>query len=195
MKATAGETVTPMRFAPVIRLNESGQRETARMRWGFIDERSKEPMARPRHMHARAETIDRLPTFSAAFAHRRGIVAVNTFNVGEEVSPRKTIQHVLTPRDRKPIGLVAIWEAVKVGDAELLTFVMVTTAPKELIGSVTDRMPAVIPPEHWDTWLGGPREEAKALLVPYAGELDMALQPKAPPRPRGYPQSPAARLV
>jgi putative SOS response-associated peptidase YedK len=30
------ETVTPMRDALVIRLSEAGQRETKRMRWGFV---------------------------------------------------------------------------------------------------------------------------------------------------------------
>jgi hypothetical protein len=36
----------------------------------------------------------------------------------------------------------------------LLTFAMVTVAANKLIGEITDRMPAVIPPEHWGTWLG-----------------------------------------
>ena len=32
----AAETVTPMRFANVISLTREGQREVARMRWGFV---------------------------------------------------------------------------------------------------------------------------------------------------------------
>ena len=49
-------------------------------------------------------------------------------------------------------------------------------------------MPAVIPPEHWATWLGeepASAEDLKAILVPYAGELDMRQQMRAekPPRP------------
>ncbi len=74
-----------MRAAHVIRLNENGARETVPMRWGFIDRASVAPFARSRHMHARGETVDRLPTFAAAIAHRRGLVAVKTFNVGEEI--------------------------------------------------------------------------------------------------------------
>jgi putative SOS response-associated peptidase YedK len=193
----APETVTPMRSAHVIRLNEVGKRETVPMRWGFIDRASATPFARPRHMHARGETVDRLPTFAAAFAHRRGLVAVKTFNVGEEVTPKKTVQHVLTPRDGRPIGLAVIWERVAGLDGQpLLTFVMVTTPPNDLIARVTDRMPAVIPPEHWGTWLGesgASPADAKALLVPHAGELDMALQPKPTAKPRAggqYPHSP-----
>jgi hypothetical protein len=69
------------------------------MRWGFADARAKTPLERPRHMHARAETIDRLPTFADAFAHARGLVPVKTFKVGEELPNGRVKQWVITPRD------------------------------------------------------------------------------------------------
>jgi len=77
-------TSTPMRLAHIIRLAADGRREAVPMRWGFVDHH---PGACdiPKHMHARAETIDRLPTFSAAFAERRAILLVGSFNEGEEV--------------------------------------------------------------------------------------------------------------
>ena len=59
---------TPMRFASVIRLDAEGKRESIPMRWGFAERRAKTPMERPKHMHARSETIDTLPTFADAFA-------------------------------------------------------------------------------------------------------------------------------
>jgi putative SOS response-associated peptidase YedK len=177
------QMVTPMRFAWVITRGEDGARQTLPMRWGFIDRWSKTPLNRPRHMHARAETIDRLPSFAAAFAHRRGLVCVRSFNVGQDVGSR-TIQHVLTSRDALPLAIAVVWEQVQGPDGEpLLTFVMVTTPPSGLVGQVTDRMPAIVSPEHWATWLGetdAPAEEVKALLVPYPRALDMVLQPKAP---------------
>jgi putative SOS response-associated peptidase YedK len=76
---------TPMRFARVIRLGADGRHETVPIRWGFADARAKTPLKRPRHVHARAATIDRLPTFADAFAHERGLVLVKTFNAGEEL--------------------------------------------------------------------------------------------------------------
>jgi putative SOS response-associated peptidase YedK len=173
------ETVTPMRDARAIRLDVAGRREVGGMRRGWPDRWSKTPMDRPKHMHAKSETIDRLPTFAASFAARRGIVAVKTFNIGEEVG-KKVVQHVLSPPDGKPLGIAMIWDEVPTKDGELIpAFVMVTTAPNDLIGSVTDRMPAIIPPEQWGVWLsetGAPMEEVKAIPMPYRGGLDMALQ-------------------
>ena len=191
------ETFTPMRDARVIRLTEAGKPEFVSMRWGWPDRWTQIPVDRPKHMHAKGETVDALPTFRDSFAVRRGILPVRTFNVGEEVG-KKVIQRVLTPRDGKPLGIAVIWDMVPNRDGVLIeAFVMVTTEPNALIKTVTDRMPAILPPEQWGVWLGvthAPLSEVKALLVPYAGTLDMTLQPKAPARPRGNPHAPEPML-
>ncbi len=95
---------TPMRFANIIRLNSAGEREVVPMRWGFAGKGDKNP-AQPKHMHARCETVDRLPTFADAFARGRGILVVHTFNEGEELPNGKTKQWVITPKDGKPISI------------------------------------------------------------------------------------------
>ncbi len=139
-------------------------------------------------MHAKAETIDRLPTFTSSFhAGRRGILPMRIFNVGEEIG-RKVVQHTLTPRDGVILGGACIFDLVPESDGSMaLAFVMVTTAPNPLIATVTDRMPALLRPEDWGIWLGedgATARNAKAILRPYAGELDMVLQPKPPPQNR-----------
>lgn len=189
------QTTTPMRDAHVIRLNESGKREVVRMRWGWPDRWGGEPLDRPKHMHAMGETVHQKPTFAPSFrAGRRGIIAVRTFSLGEEVG-KKIVQHDVTPRDGCPLGLAVIWDTVPTKEGgEVLAFVMVTTAPNALAATITDRMPAVLAPEHWAVWLGetaAPLEEVRAVLVSYPGELGMALQPKAPPKPRGGGANPA----
>jgi putative SOS response-associated peptidase YedK len=100
---------TPMRFANIIRLNAAGEREVVSMRWGFAGKCDVKP-SRPRHMHARSETIERLPTFANAFTHGRGILVVHTFNEGEELPNGKTKQWVITPNDGQPIAIAVIYE-------------------------------------------------------------------------------------
>ena len=190
----AVETVTPMRFATVVRLNEEAIRETVRMRWGFARMSANDPVARPDHIHARAETIDSKPTFRESFEQRRGLLIVKTFNEGEEISPRKTLQYTVTPRDGRPLAIAVIWERwISAKDDELLTFVMVTTPANALIGTITDRMPAVIPESTWSKWLGeepAPTEELKALLQLCDGDWGMVAQTKAnsPPPKKPNPQ-------
>jgi putative SOS response-associated peptidase YedK len=139
-------------------------------------------------MHARSETIDTLTTFSEAFAGTRGIVVVNTFNEGEELSSGKTKQWTITPRDGKPIGIAVIFERWTHTDGnEVPTFVMATTPANALISRITDRMPAILPPEHWATWLGetnAPLSDVKALLQTFEGAWDMREQEKKSPPPK-----------
>jgi putative SOS response-associated peptidase YedK len=184
----AVETVTPMRVASVIRLGASGTRETARMRWGFIPANAEDPNIGTKFIHARAETIEQKPTFRDAFFRRRGLVAVETFNEGEEISASKTLQYVVRPLDGKPLAIAVIWERWSGrGFAELLSFAMVTTPANALIGRITDRMPAVLPPEHWAKWLGeepATVDELKAIFVPADGDWTMQPAKKPPPPPR-----------
>jgi putative SOS response-associated peptidase YedK len=182
------ETVTPMRFASVIALDENGRRRSVRMRWGLVPPGARDPSAVKPHIHARAETIDEKTAFRAAFAARRGILAVTTFNEGREITPRKTEQHVLTPQDGAPIGIAVVWERWREPHGgSLLSFAMVTVPPNALIGTITDRMPALIEPADWPLWLGetpATPEAVKALLKPSERALAMRHAEKPPPRTR-----------
>lgn len=174
-------TVTPMRVATVIALDDAGRRKPVAMRWGLG---GNDPNAVKPHIHARAETIDIKPAFREAFRTRRGIVAVTTFNEGREITPGKTEQHVLTPKDGAPVGIAVIWDHRHAPQSgPLYSFAMVTVPPNAVVATITDRMPALIDAADWPQWLGetpASPEGLKALLRPSARALD--LQKAAKPR-------------
>jgi putative SOS response-associated peptidase YedK len=187
--ASVTEAVTPMRFATVIRLDAQGQRQAARMRWGFVPAGARDPSEGTRFIHARAESIEQKPTFRDAFFNRRGLVVVNTFNEGKEITPKKTEQYVVTLKERPATAIAVIWERwAEQGKGVLETFAMVTVPPNALIATITDRMPALIADDDWAKWLG---EEAatvdalKAMLRPSGLAMDMAkaAKPAPPPKP------------
>jgi putative SOS response-associated peptidase YedK len=188
------ETITPMRFAGVIHLDVAGNRKNTRMRWGLVPPDSQNPLIGTKFIHARAETVEQKPTFREIFFQRRGILPVHTFNEGEELTPRKTLQYVVTPRDGLPLGIAVIWNAwIAPNGAQLGTYAMLTTPANELIEEITDRMPAVIPSEHWAKWLGEEAatvDELKKLLVPLKGDWDMQPAGKPPPKPKKPDRSP-----
>lgn len=182
---------TPMRFASILRLNEKGVREMVQMRWGFADRNAANP-ARPKHMHARAETIDTRPTFADAFRRRRGILFVRTFNEGEELPNGKTKQWTITPTDGAPIAIAVICEDWVNGEETLATFIQVTVPANALIAPVTDRMPAILPAESWSTWLGetdASTADVKAVLQTFddAGAWTIAPQEPPPKKPKAKP--------
>ncbi len=59
------------------------------------------------------------------------------------------------------------------------SFTIITTTPNELCGQIHDRMPVILPPAAWSTWLGeevAEPEQLKALLAPYPAD-DMTMWP------------------
>jgi putative SOS response-associated peptidase YedK len=187
--ASATEAVTPMRFATVIRLDAEGRRTAARMRWGFVPAGARDPSDGTRFIHARAESIEQKPTFRDAFFKRRGLVVVNTFNEGKEITPRKTEQYVVTLKERSATAIAVIWERwTEQSRGVLETFAMVTVPPNTLIATITDRMPALIADGDWGKWLGevpASVDELKAMLQPSDLAMDMvkATKPAPPPKP------------
>ena len=197
---------TPMRFANIMRLRTEergaargeshspaqGQREMVPMRWGFAAKNHATP-SRPKHMHARSETIDKLPTFKTSFEHQRGILMVHTFNEGEELPNGKTKQWVITPNDGKPIAIAVIYEEWTNGPEKLLTFIQVTTPANQLISRITDRMPAILQPADWSLWLGerdAPLGEVKAVLRTYEDAGSWTMTEQAPSK-KNAPHQPS----
>jgi putative SOS response-associated peptidase YedK len=135
---------------PVIVFDQkAGKRRVVPMRWGFPDPAD---WCRPRPIHARAETIGTTKAFAQAFHDgQRGIVLADTFNE----APENGEQHSITPTD--PVGLAFVWRRFEFTElpAPLLACVMVTVPANTLIARLpTDRMPAVLAPRDWATWLG-----------------------------------------
>jgi putative SOS response-associated peptidase YedK len=187
------ETVMPMHFATVLARDDKGVRRAVRMRWGLVPPGARDPREGTKHIHARAETIDTKPTFADSFAQRRGLVVVRTFNEGREITPTKTEQHTITPRDGLPIAIAVIWDRwSERNEGMLLSFAMVTTAANKLISTITDRMPAIVQPENWQQWLGeepASVAELKAMIVPFEGDWTMEPERRTPPpkKPSDHP--------
>lgn len=176
---------------------EAQKRRVVPMRWGFP---APGDWRRPRPIHARSDTIDRIHPFRIPFAGRQtGIVVFRTFNEGQEVLNSKnkpvTKQWTVDPKDGQPRGFAFVWNRFEIPDlpVPLLCCVMATVPANELIARTIKaeeddpRMPAILGDDYetWATWLGendAPPEEAKALLHTVEG-VTWESYPE-PPRPR-----------
>ena len=145
---------------------EAGTRRVVPMRWGFPHPKD---WRRPQPIHARSETIEATNAFASAFLdEQRGIVLFKTFNEAPDIEG-PTIQHTITPRDEKALAAAFVWRRFDVGaPGPLLACCLVTVPANKLIATLpTDRMPAFLAPEDWETWLGENEatvDETKACL-------------------------------
>lgn len=136
--------------------------------WGLIPEwKREEPKFGIRSgYNARSETVHELPTFREAFQKRRCIVPVSLFL--EQVEGRWL---EISPKSGGILGIAGLWEPPYTTAKP--TFTLVTTVPNEFIGEFHDRMPVVLRPEDYDSWLSGETsfESLKNLMAPCPSDL------------------------
>jgi putative SOS response-associated peptidase YedK len=169
----------------------TGQRRVVPMRWGFPHPTD---WRRPQPIHARAETIDTVPAFAQAFRDgQRGIVLMETFNEAPDVEG-PTIQHTITPGTDNMLAAAFVWRRFDISGnpAPVFACVQVTVPANRLIATLpTDRMPAFLAPEDWETWLGEKPtslEDVKACLKTVEGvRWTMAKEERAKTARRARP--------
>lgn len=93
---------------------------------------------------------------------------------------RRKARH-FTVRGGGVFAFAGLWDAWGAGKDRLLTACLVTAAANDLVRTVHDRMPAVVPPESYAEWLdpATPERRLLELLVPYPAE-DMEVREVGP---------------
>jgi putative SOS response-associated peptidase YedK len=174
--------VAPTDKVPVVRIDpRDGVRELALMRWGlvpyFMDEIPKIP-----HINARAETVERLPLFKAAFAKRRCLIPATGFFEWQKRADGKQPYRFVRD-DLQPFAFAGVWEFARVKGKDgaiedLLSAAIIVGEPNPLVAAVHDRMPVILMPDDYDRWLDAatPVAEAKALLRPFDHDLMRAYE-------------------
>lgn len=155
----------------VIRENhETGRRSLDLLAWGLIPSWCKDTKGGRKPINARAETIAELPTFRAAYRSRRCIVPVDNFFEWKALGGRKQ-PYAIGMKDGSPFALGGIWENwlnPETGEW-MRTFAVITVAANELMGTIHDRMPLILPREAYLRWLGS-EADPRDLLAQYPAE-------------------------
>lgn len=138
------------------------------MQWGLIPFWAKDANIGSNLINARAEGIATKPAFRSAFKSCRCLIPADGFYEWEQ-----------TPHGKQPIMLASgelfafagLWDRWKSPEGESVeSCCIVTCEPNELAARFHDRMPVIIAPEDYDTWLTGTSEQALTLLKPYPAQ-------------------------
>jgi len=160
--------IAPSAIVPVIRQSPQGQRVADLLRWGLIPNWSKDPMIGARLNNARAESITEKPSFRSAYRQRRCLIPANGFYEWQEVPGEKKQPWYIHLKSDMPMAMGGLWESwIDPLGAIVRTFCVITTSASDVMQPIHERMPVIIPKDHWATWLDPKRFDVEAMLAPY----------------------------
>lgn len=175
-------------------VERGGVRHFELMRWGFIPSWVKDPGKFPLLINARGETLADKPAFRNAVRRRRCIVPADGFYEWRREGRVKQ-PWLVTRKDGQPMALAGLWETYVGQDGgEIDTALIVTTFASGMISALHDRMPVILEPDDFDTWLNARSEDASDALRLVRPADDDLLQmepcdPRVPMSERGVRRS------
>lgn len=169
--------IFPKGLAPVMRLDADGERELIEMRWGFltpqVSKKTGKPIKPAAWNNARDDKLRQSGLWRGSFEDRRCLVPVTSFNETKGRQPATDYWFALNGDDssgRPPFAFAGLWRSENsdlIEDNETeLRHTVVTTEANELIRPIhaKGRMPVILDPADYETWLNGSTEQAIALI-------------------------------
>lgn len=144
--------IAPSQDVPVIFDDDMGSLSLAK--WGM------EGWAHHTLFNARAETIDRKPSFRKDFGERRCLMLATTFYEWKQPEKRP---FRLFLKGEGPFAFAAIYDRQR-------SCCMITVQSNELIAKIHHRMPAILPSRKEKEYLEAEPDQAKAMLRPFPAD-------------------------
>lgn len=171
----------PMQRLPVFAVRE-GELRAELMKWWLIPHWSKDGKVNFSTFNAKAETLDQSKLYVPYFKGSRCLIPAEAFYEWKKVPATKDIRGKKTEmvekhpmcvrmKDKKPFmfaGLFSIWKDAE--EKEHPSFTIITTEPNTLMAPIHNRMPVILPEQHFEQWLDRDYkdiEQLKKLLVSY----------------------------
>lgn len=175
--------VAPTQQVPVVRSDETNHRTLETMRWGLIPFWAKDTKIGNRLINARSETLTEKPSFRTAYKKRRCLVVASGFYEWMKTDDGKQPYLIARP-DGDPFGMAGLWESWRDKEAPedadpLLSCTIITKNANESIAEVHHRMPAILNPDDFETWLDPKEADAARLgdVLDRAGKAVMTFRP------------------
>ena len=164
--------IAPSQTVPAIR-RQDGERRLVELRWGLIPFWAKNSKIGYNTINARAETLAEKPAFRAAFRQRRCLIPATGFYEWQARPGGKQPYHI-TVGDGELFAFAGLWERWRDEQSQTLeSCTIVVTGANEKIAAVHQRMPVILDPADFDTWLDSEvtdKDRLQELLRPYPAQ-------------------------
>lgn len=169
--------VAPTTQVPAV-LERDGGRALGTLRWGLVPRWAKQLGKGPQPINARVETVADKPMFRSAFRKRRCILPADGFYEWQKRESGVKQPWYIHDPDDLPLAFAGIWGSWTDPETDEVVHscAILTREADGLMTDLHDRMPVVLPPNLWDTWLAAEEAEAPYLHEVIAAAGTPALQ-------------------
>ena len=163
-------------------LTKYESREAMPATWGLVNSWAKDAGRASMCINAKAETVDKLPSFREAFAKRRCVVPADGFYEWRGPKARREPLWI-HPADGALLLFAGLFEAWQFQPGEWqTTFTIITTAANRTLEPIHNRMPVILDEDgaaDWMNWREPDLLSLKRLLVPAPDDL-LVVRPASP---------------
>lgn len=157
---------------PVLTLPNDGKNSADYFLWGLIPSWAKDPTIGSKLINARAETLGEKPSFRGSYKYKRCLIFADGFYEWKAETGSKTkTPHYIRLESGLPFALAGLWDEWHAPDgSQIKSCTIITTEPNELMATLHNRMPVILPPQAYAEWLEPSPQKPEALqhlLVPY----------------------------
>jgi len=131
---------------------EDHSRKAVNLFWGLVPSWAKDTKNSSHLINARIETVREKPSFRAAFKHRRCLIPATGFYEWAKYEKGKQAFNIHLPKHQL-FAFAGLWEQWQHEAKTLYSCTIITTAATTLMQPIHDRMPVIIPAEHYHQWL------------------------------------------
>jgi putative SOS response-associated peptidase YedK len=157
--------IAPTQPIPVI--PNDGNNSLDFFRWGLIPSWTKpDKVGKYSLINARSETAAEKPSFKASFRRRRCLIlADGFFEWKKPTSGKNKTPYYIMLKDHAPFAFAGLWEVWQSPEGdELKSAAILTTEPNTLVKPIHDRMPVILSPDDYQTWLSSDEVQTDTLL-------------------------------
>jgi len=156
--------IAPGQAVATVRAADAGAGRVCELHsWGLVPGWAKDPSVGHRMINARAETVPEKPAFRNAFRRRRCLIPADGFYEWASGPAPKQPYHV-TREDGSVFGFAGLWEVWRSQDGrDVKSCTIITARANATLQPVHDRMPVILDPADFASWLDPMLDDAERL--------------------------------
>lgn len=146
-------------------------RKLGPLKWGLVPSWATDERIGYKMINARAETLAEKPAFRQSFSSKRCIIPADGYYDWKKDTKQP---YRITMQDESLFSFAALYDSWVAPDGNKLhTCTIITTESNDMMSTIHDRMPVILPQEHHDTWLDRSITDTsllQQLLIPFPSE-------------------------